>query len=178
MRIGNCSLAPLLLVLTVCFADVALAQAQYTPPDPPVFKKAPGQSAIENLRDIKLAWLEKKIKAEKRWLERIKKKNAKPDEGSYEKDIKEFGELIAGDEAEVKALTGKDALRPDKDTDAGKHAKILEKNVKFWIAEYGKKKQSAASAADAKEVAANQKEIDGFSDALKEAQKDSPKLFE
>ena len=159
----------LLLASAAGFAADIPALTNYTP--------AAGKE-LEALRKAKVDWLAKKIKQEETHLRNQQQQGA--DTTALEKELDQ-------DKDDEKGLKEKDALDPSKNSDAGKHAKVLKKNVDAWIEELETERQSLVRHAEddpkkAKAQIAEAEKLGNSEDALKgdlgKAEKASPKLFE
>jgi hypothetical protein len=184
-------LAVIACVVAALWVGPVFAGAEFHLPDPPQYAPAgAGVDPLTQLRDTKVAWLKKKIGAEESWIRTLERRKEMEgiDKEAVDKDIHSFRDAIAHDQGDIDALTEKDALKPDKNTDAGKHAKLIKKNVQEWLTTLEAKERSAhaeankAKGAEAEKARAEAKRISDNAQALegdlKEAEKTAPKLFE
>ena len=150
------------------------------PPPPPIYKPVGGQTALETLRDLKVAWLKSRIKELEKQIKSFNHKKDDPDENkeALEKAIKKFTEAKNAEQKDIDALSGKNALDPAKDTTASDHARLIKSNVEAWINTLDAQRQAAARAGNGDRMSNIAKEQKALEDALKEAQEKSKKLFE
>lgn len=168
-------------------ASTAASAAEFPPPE---YKPAAG-NPLDALHKAKLDWLTKKMKAEEIKLKHLKEQAKDPDsdEKSFAKAIKELDGVLTQDKKEHKALSETDALKPNKNGDAAKHAKLIKDNVQGWIERLDAMRQSSLkdsvntgkSKEEREQAKKDAKKFGDSEDALKndlaKAEKDSPALF-
>jgi hypothetical protein len=181
MRSGHFVMAALGIALLLGNPCIAFADDFALPP-PPVYKEVKGKSAIENLRDIKVAWLEKKKAAEDKYKKSLERQSNQPDadKDSYKESIKKYDDMSKQDQKDLDELTPKDAVDPSTNGAVKAHAKLIKTNVEAWIKTLEADYDAATHKdhPDNKELQKIAGEEKALKDALAQAQKDLPRMFE
>ena len=174
----------------LCIALIAATAAFGDDVPPPNYTPAAAKP-LDALLKAKLAWLKTKIQKEQKLVDDLKRKIKDPeyDTASHKKALDDAEQPLKADKEEEAQLSEDDAIDPSKNSDAGKHAKLIRKNVKAWIETLRKIQQSELldsvnkekSAEQQKRAAADARAHGASADALEKdlekAEKDTPPLF-
>lgn len=171
-------------IAVICLAalisgSIPVLADEFTLPDPPVYKPVKDEKALITLRNLKVEWLEKKKKAEDKWIEHLKReqKQEGADKESYDKEITNYQKMSDQDKEDRDDLKKDDAFDTEHNSKSDENAKLIKTNVEKWIATLDQKRAAAVLKSDNNEIQRIDADKKALSDALSQAQKDSPWLF-